>query len=491
MTAQNFNITGSSITAQNNAQLNAGKNFNLLAGYNTNLYEKQTKKSGLFTGGALYSKQKTAQGSGEQTAVNSAVTAQNLKITAGENAYITGGDITAQNIDVQTGQNLTITSAPEQSYSYNYSEKTTFGFAGLIGGGGFGVNFAQGRLSLTLAKGEYNKQTSRTDQTKQNPSDIFAFYNINLNADKNLEISGSNIKAGEDISLAAKHNVSIIPTTETRKINSETKTGEIELSVGVKHEATEVYYAAKGLQNAAQNLKKINSSYSDYKKTLKQAEADYKAGKIDKQNLQILKDYNVKYIAAISLAAATLAGKTAAMADTIEAAGESTIAGGFNIDIRADLDLLISKIQKLQTITKSAAITAGKDIRITSGADTQITGGKISAGKNIDITANNLNIIAAADKTTEQTDQKHIHAYYGIGLFGGPDTGGIDASIAQNDILTTAYKNVKINADAITINTNADTKIAGANLHASSITINADKNLVIESLQDKDFEHGI
>jgi site-specific recombinase XerD len=76
---------------------------------------------------------------------------------------------------------------------------------------------------------------------------------------------------------------------------------------------TNITLAAKGLKDAAQNLKKINSAYSAYKKTLKQAEADYKAGKIDKQDLQILKDYNVKYIAAISLAAATFAGKTAAI----------------------------------------------------------------------------------------------------------------------------------------------------------------------------------
>ncbi|MBW1650867.1 MAG: hypothetical protein JRJ44_09400, partial [Deltaproteobacteria bacterium] len=55
------------------------------------------------------------------------------------------------------------------------------------------------------------------------------------------------------------------------------------------------------------------------------------------------KAYNSKYIAAISLATATLAGKTARISDTIEAAGESTIAGGFNIDIRADLNLLISQ----------------------------------------------------------------------------------------------------------------------------------------------------
>ncbi len=90
-------------------------------------------------------------------------------------------------------------------------------------------------------------------------------------------------------------------------------------------------------------IKKINSAYSDYKKTLARAETDYAAGKFDKQELRILKAYNSNYIAAIALATATLAGKTARISDTIEAAGESTIAGGFNIDIRADLDLLISQ----------------------------------------------------------------------------------------------------------------------------------------------------
>ncbi|MBW1650110.1 MAG: hemagglutinin repeat-containing protein [Deltaproteobacteria bacterium] len=181
------------------------------------------------------------------------------------------------------------------------------------------------------------------------------------------------------------------------------------LTINLKKPLTAIFFSLTASGNAittAQNLKKINSAYSDYKKTLARAETGYAAGKFDKQELRILKAYNAKYIAAISLATATLAGKTARIADTIEAVGESTIAGGFNIDIRADLDLLISQSERLQTITKPSNITAGQDITIESGSDTQITGGKITAGKNIDITSANLNITAAADAAARRTEEK-------------------------------------------------------------------------------------
>ncbi|MBW1650249.1 MAG: hemagglutinin repeat-containing protein [Deltaproteobacteria bacterium] len=88
---------------------------------------------------------------------------------------------------------------------------------------------------------------------------------------------------------------------------------------------------------------------------------------------------------------------------------KTTIAGGFNIDIRADLDLLISQSERLQTITKPSNIRAGQDITIASQADTRITGGKITAGKNIDITSANLNITAAADAAARQPANKHRH----------------------------------------------------------------------------------
>ena len=230
----------------------------------------------------------------------------------GANLLLKGGDITAADLTVQTGADLFVTSAPEQSYFYNYSEKTTLGFAGLLGGGGFpGLNFANGRLSLTLAKGEYTKENSRTDTTEQNPSEIFAQKNINFDSEKNIAISGSKIEAGEDINFKAKENINIIPTAETTKINSKSEKGEIELSVGVKHEATEVYYAAKELTQAAQNLKQAKSAYDDYKKTLKKAAAHYAEGRLEKEDINALKNYEQYYITAIAFATATLAGKIA------------------------------------------------------------------------------------------------------------------------------------------------------------------------------------
>jgi filamentous hemagglutinin len=121
-----INIIGSELDTIGNTELDAGKNFNLMAGYNTDFYDKQTKKSGWFTGGSLFSKEIDIKGKGNKTAVDSVLNAGNVIIKTKEDAFIEGSQINTENIYAQTEGDFTITSAQEESYEYSFHEKTSF-----------------------------------------------------------------------------------------------------------------------------------------------------------------------------------------------------------------------------------------------------------------------------------------------------------------------------------------------------------------------------
>ena len=130
------------------------------------------------------------KGSGSKTAVGSAIEAGRVTLDSAKDINIEGSEITAGSADVKAAGDINVTSAQESSYEYSVRERTKLSInkelalAAATGGASLiftpnaeqtikdNVNLDRGRVSVTVAKGEYEKTENRTDSITQKSSSI-------------------------------------------------------------------------------------------------------------------------------------------------------------------------------------------------------------------------------------------------------------------------------------------------------------------------------
>ena len=284
MSGADTNITGSSVVADKDVNINAGGNLNIESAEQTSAseYMKQVKKSGLLSGGGFgftigKEKQKDQYANQNSEQVGSAVGSieGSVKLNAQKDASIKGSDVIAkENIDI-TGQNVNIENTTSV---YNAQEKHEFERSGLsvsIGGEAIdkvneAVNHVEcaaqvedkrlaalhgyeaydtinknmnkikdaakdpaHNLSLNVSLGSSkSKSESNSTTIVANESNVKAGGDVNITStEKDINIKGSSV-SGDNIVLNAKENLNITASENTNVTKQDSKSSSASVGVG-------------------------------------------------------------------------------------------------------------------------------------------------------------------------------------------------------------------------------------------------------------------
>ena len=358
-----------------------------------------------------------------------------------------------------------------------------------------------------VADAEYEKSTTDVASTKAISSNLVSDKNINLNANEEIGITGSNLIAKEDINLISKNaNIDILNSTDTTDISKTLKQAKAALSITAQNEYVEVAPASLALIEAIKQLKKVKKEYDNYKHTrddlkdklheLKQAYKSKTPG-IDGSDIEDLSDIleNVNdeeryYKANIALAMANVEAKSLALVAQVAAAAKAAsnwYTFGFSVGVAASVNGHKSKSNSNEVISNPSNLMAN-NIKILTPNDTTITGSNLSANNLIDINTNNLNINSSKNTYTSENKDKSIGGTMRYTMYGGGGgSAGLNYSTSSSDTESLTNNNSHLySAKDMNINTANDATIKGANLRADErLNLKVGNNLSLESVRDK------
>jgi len=516
-----INIVGSNVTAKEQLALESAGNIIVQAGFDGTLDESQTQKSGWFSGGKLFSKSDDLEGKLTKTAAKATLSGTNVALNAEKDIALAGVDATVDETLSATAQNISIANVDNEVKTYSKHEKLDVSLgdaAKMLTRPDKMIQKKDGKVSVTLAKAEYDKAETVTTKTEVVSSDIQAG-NIDLtassasgepeggalegesveenNIDGNITIKGSNLAAVEAINLTADSDVTVQEAKNTESTTSKEQKGKAELSFTVKNEYVQIAYAIKAAKESKDNLQNAKSSYDQYKQDLgkqrgnllklkadlangrlgiEQADVDEMQGLIDD-----LASDDAFYKANIALAAADLAAKTVAVVKQM-ATASSAIFYGFNASLDLDIDMLEKQFSAYQEQSVASNLNADK-INISAGEAATIRGSNANA-REINIDGENVRLLASNDINTSNSSSDHKNVNISIGLFGGASSASASMDRSKSDNSGITNSNSQLVADNITINTDEKTTVAGANVYASDTLDIQTGSLEVASVQD-------
>ncbi|NMH66674.1 hemagglutinin repeat-containing protein [Shewanella salipaludis] len=531
--AQDDLLAGSTLTAGGNIQLDAGNNLNILAsglegdnigltafnevliasGEESSIRESRTKSGGFFSGGSLFSSSETLTGLASVTADSSVINAGgNIVIDAGS-ATVIGSALDAdRGIQVSTDiGDIQVLAAKETTETYSHEQTISVS----IGGGLKAlsrpdelVKSEDGQLKISLASATYDKVDFAGNATSHKGSELNAGDGISLDSVADVLIEGSAVSASDTVNLLADGDVLVKEAEDSYSETREEVHGSAEISVVVQHQAVEVAKAVIAVDKAKDQVKQAEADYRKYRKekdqlenTLAQLEADYAAGApgvnhgdiVELKNLlDDVKGDEAWYLAGIATATANVVSKVTLLVQQTAAAAQSSATYGFNAGVQ--LDIAASKTDSSLDATSSLASNiSGDNINIVTGGDgksgnTLIQGSALNATQSLNIYTGELNVLASQDTQRSETDTQSGNltiAQTVWGAAGGPTVSAGFNSSQQQDKQTT-HNNSSLTADKLNIVTNGDANIIGGNLHGTTaVNMAIGGDLTLESVQDR------
>jgi len=434
------------------------------------------------------------------------LTTNDLNVVSANNINISASNIYSnKDVNLVAEGEVNIVSAQEVSRLTTRREKQSFG--------DLTAGYDRGRLSAGIAGSIFEENTT-TDKSNAKSSDIVA-NNINITANKDVNVAGSKLTTfadsslnGGDINLASnKGNVNIISSQDIESISRQTKIGTVSLTLGVGNAHVDLAYAEYDYIKAVKDV-------ADAKKNLNHMETLHKNNQAEKDAVDDAKT-NLE-IALLNLALAQI--KVAASAAKSAGSCAESLCTGFYGDIRLAISGTKTNFNSNSSTAVASNINSYNDIVIKSGlglsdndndllsgivGNTKIEGSNISSSNgDINITSrNNTSITASKDTYSSSTKSE---GWQSSVTLASSNTGGAGAVIdnivnalqlslagaiskSKGDVSSTTYNNSTINAQNgdIKINSLNNTEIKGANILSQNTTINTQNNLTIESLQNK------
>ncbi len=394
--AKDINIIGSSIEAGGKAELNATNNVNILAAEDSHELHStfSEKSSGPFGKSRSWTKDEA-----ETTAKGSSISGgTGVDISSGNNTTIAASKITAGNdnqkadLNIKAGGDLIIASGKDTAEADGSKSKSGF-------------------ISKKNDKSHsYNETTVA--------SELGASGNVNLNADKNVVIAGSKVKAGDSIAIEGD-SVSVIGAQERHEHETSSKksglgvgSGDGFYSVYGKHEKTssETIVANVGSELSAGQDVSIKARGSDI---------NIVGSKVEAKNdiaLDAARDVNI-LPGAESYQSSEKEKRSGFGVQVKTGEGSASIGIGYGS----------SKDETHQGSETNAVSTlkAGHDLKINAGRDANLQAAKVEADHDVAITAErDVNLLSAQDKT----NYEHMHEDLFAGVTAQVSTGVVGAA---------------------------------------------------------------
>ena len=477
LTARAANVT----SEQGRLLASAGQDLRIEAGESTlNVAEQHKTKSKGFLSS---SKTTTRDTLNEMTAIASTFSGDSTTLIADRDIAIKGSNVVATNdTTLIATRNLNIEAASQTHAETHFTKTKESGV------------FSSGGVGFTIGKKQQSTD-QKTDATLAAKSTVGSTYgNVLLLAGENYRQVGSDVIAVQgDIDIAAK-TVDIVEARQTSRTVTETKSKQSGFTLAFTSPVISAIQTAQQMSEAAKDTKDgrmkllaaanvglaannaADAVIAGQGKTVEIKNPDGSSTLKDNQ-LPVLNDK----------------GEVAGTRD----ANAADKMGGVGINLSLGGSKSSSKTTQTSDTAAASNLTAGRDINITaSGANEQsdltIQGAKVTAARNLSLTAEDeIRLLAAKNTADQKSTNQNSSASVGIGfMVGGTQNGftiqaGVSGGKGKADGNDLNWTNTQVEAgQTLTLESGGNTTMKGAVAKAEKVVADIGKNLIIESLQD-------
>nr|WP_256679427.1 hemagglutinin repeat-containing protein [Pseudomonas sp. Fl4BN1] len=518
-------LRASEAAAGNDVELRAGLvkdtgDINLVSA-NDSAYsrsEQYKKKVGLSTSGASVSFA-SAKESGRQaqssTSVGSQVLAdRDASLKAERDINVVGSGISAgRNVSLDAGRDVNVVAAQNSSAEQDWKKSKQVGVG--VSSDDNGVSF--------FAGAERNKEKNRVEQQTAAASQISAGEDLSINAKRDINQIGSDLKADHDINLVAGRDIKIDAAREVRVTEQQRESERNGLGVTINHNYGKTKDAVNGAGDGENNVSKASSTLKavdSVSQFLAGPTADVKLGNskqsssqeiIEQSNrsstLQAGNDLNLTANNDVTVKGSQLSagrdinvkGRDVTLDVAKGSISEETrnteswggihggTSGGFKIGVGGSFGTANTESsQGSSTVTQ---LDAGRDINLKASNDLSLIGTQAQAGRNIDLDAGNeLNIRAAQNDHSSENNRNSGGGEMGITV--GTDKGigfYLSVSLGKGNLEREGERQQEAYlyaGDRLGFTSGKDTNISGANLRGDEVIGRVGGDLNVASVAD-------
>lgn len=393
-------------------------------------------------------------------ASGSSIFGDSVNIQAGRDVKISGSEVLAVNdLDITAGNNIDIVAAKNTQDDYHMLKVKK---SGVMGGGTFGVFIGQEKTKNT----DYSHQEFYTASTVGSLTG-----NVNINAGKDVTITGSAVQALD------------------KDVNIEGNNVTIESAVAVSDSHNRFEYERTGLTVSVGGgiIDPIKTAYH-YSKVSEDAKTD------QLKNAAKIKAGFELYNLGDSMANSLKINPTGNFGDIIN--------GSLTISVSAGSQKMSSSQDTIVTTNYNSSVGAAGDVTIKArgekegnvDGDVNIRASNVS-GENVTIIANHdVNITAGQDSRISQGENSS--SGWSAGIDFSPATGAIIPTASMNkgegenrgDYIENIESKVTAK-DKLTIISGNNTNIIGSQVSGDTVKMEVGGDLNVESLKDVDNYH--
>jgi len=442
---QDLNARGASVTSEQGAVIaDAARDVNLTAAQNNQFADEAHKVKG--SNGWFSSKTTTTRDTLDQTqAQGSTLSGEQTYVQAGRDINLSGSNVVSTQQTVLAADNNINVEAATDSLRERHDK--TVKTSGLFSGGGIAVTLGSQTQSV---KDLTTSQTAAASTVGSTQGDVL------IEAGKAYRQVGSEVSAPKgDVNITGQ-TIDVVEARNTSRRERETLFKQTGFTLTVTNPVISAI-------QTSQQMKKASDKTDDTR------------------------------MKALAAATAVLAANNAATAVAMDPGS----AGGINISLSLGTKKNESTTTQISDSAAGSSITAGNDVRLLAtgaGKDSNITvqGSQIKAGNNASLIADgDINLLAANNTQSQDTDSKGSSASIGIGLsLGGTRNGftldlGVSGSRGDADGDELTHTNSHVTAgNQLLLASGGDTNLKGAVASGKQVIADVGGDLNIESLQD-------
>ncbi|WP_246883072.1 hemagglutinin repeat-containing protein [Pseudomonas sp. Tri1] len=427
-------LRASETTAGNDVELRAGLvkdsgDINLVSANDTaySHSEQYKKKTGLSVSGGFLSFS-SAKESGRiaqsSTSVGSQVTAdRDATLQAERDINLVGSGIDAgRNVSLNAGRDVNVLAAQNSRSERDWEKNKQAGIG--VSSDANGINFFAGADSL--------KEKNRLEQQTAAASQISAGQDVAINAQRDINQTGSDLRATRDIGLTAGRNLNIDAARETQLTEQEREASRNGLGISFNHNYGNTKDAVSG------------------------------AGKGEN---------------GVSKASSTLKGIDAV----------TQFVNGPTVDVKFGNSTQTSSQQVIEQTNRASTFDAGNDLNLNAGNDVTVKGGQLKAGRDINVKGRDVTLdVAKGSVSQESTDRQSWSGIHG-GTSGGFKLGvGGSYGVATEDGVYGSSTATQVAAGRdVNVDASHDINLVGTQVKAGrDIALDAGNELNIRSAQN-------
>ncbi|WP_312998795.1 hemagglutinin repeat-containing protein [Leclercia sp.] len=449
-----LNARAAALSAGEALNVSAGNNLTLTAGENTQDLDERHKVVG---GNGFLSKTTTTTRDqiDRQTVQGSELNGNTVNLTAGNDLTVRGSNVAGTgDVSLLAGNNLTVETQSERNTELHQKQEKK---SGLLSSGGIGFSVGTQSIKTTDTGADATQAGSTVGSVNGD---------LTLRAGDRLTVSGSDLVAGQDMTLTGK-NVDI-----TAVNNRSQQTHEVE------QKTSGLTLALSGTVGSA-----LNSA----------VEASQQAKSSGSSRLQALQ--GVK---------AALSGVQAAQAGRMDQAlgGDASNTNTVGISLSYGSQSSKSTQYSEQNTAQGSTLNAGRDLSVIAtgsgarGADGDLTveGSQLRAGNDLTLAANRDLYLRSA-QNTQLLDGKNESKGGSVGVGIGVGSGGFGLNISASvnrgkgneSGNGTTHSETTVDAGRqVNILTGRDATLTGAQVSGETVKADIGRNLTLTSEQDSD-----